>query len=112
MGPEGSGRREESVAVSHPCSTVTLCDQKVVTKTADTSEEMQQDSVECTTQALGKYNTEKDTVAHIKKDFDKKDDPTFHCIAGRNFGSYVTRATKRFLYFYLGQVAILLFRSG
>ena len=41
--------------------------------------------------------------------------PTFsnrHCIVGRNFGSYVTHETKHFIYFYLGQVAILLFKSG
>lgn len=36
----------------------------------------------------------------------------WHCIVGRNFGSYVTHETKNFIYFYLGQVAILLFKSG
>ena len=35
-----------------------------------------------------------------------------HVIVGRNFGSYVTHETKHFIYFYLGQVAILLFKSG
>ena len=38
--------------------------------------------------------------------------PTWHCVVGRNFGSYVTHETKHFIYFYLGQVAILLFKSG
>ena len=95
-----------------PCSLVTMCDRKAVIKNADMSEEMQQDSVECATQALEKYNIEKDTAAHIKKEFDKKYNPTWHCIVGRNFGSYVTHETKHFIYFYLGQVAILLFKSG
>ncbi|KAF2976243.1 hypothetical protein EK904_002678 [Melospiza melodia maxima] len=45
-------------------------------------------------------------------EFDKKYNPTWHCIVGRNFGSYVTHETKHFIYFYLGQVAILLFKSG
>ena len=49
---------------------------------------------------------------YIKKEFDKKYNPTWHCIVGRNFGSYVTHETKHFIYFYLGQVAILLFKSG
>ncbi|XP_014749923.1 PREDICTED: dynein light chain 1, cytoplasmic [Sturnus vulgaris] len=66
----------------------------------------------CATQALEKYNIEKDIAAHIKKEFDKKYNPTWHCIVGRNFGSYVTHETKHFIYFYLGQVAILLFKSG
>lgn len=44
-----------------------MCDRKAVIKNADMSEEMQQDSVECATQALEKYNIEKDIAAHIKK---------------------------------------------
>jgi hypothetical protein len=37
-------------------------------------------------QALEKYNIEKDIATHIKKEFDKKYGPTWHCIVGRNFG--------------------------
>ncbi|XP_021268443.1 dynein light chain 1, cytoplasmic-like [Numida meleagris] len=104
----GSSARCRSPA---PAS-ATMSDRKAVIKNADMSEEMQQDSVECATQALEKYNIEKDIAAHIKKEFDKKYNPTWHCIVGRNFGSYVTHETKHFIYFYLGQVAILLFKSG
>ena len=43
---------------------------------------------------------------------DKKHGPTWHVVVGRNFGSYVTHETKHFIYFYLGQVAVLLFKSG
>lgn len=85
---------------------------KAVIKSADMSEEMQADAVDCATNALEKYNIEKDIAAFIKKEFDKKYNPTWHCIVGRNFGSYVTHETKHFIYFYLGQVAILLFKSG
>ncbi|KAG7221329.1 hypothetical protein INR49_017295 [Caranx melampygus] len=90
-------------------SEATMSDRKAVIKNADMSEDMQQDAVECATQALEKYNIEKDIAAYIKKEFDKKYNPTWHCIVGRNFGSYVTHETKHFIYFYLGQVAILLF---
>lgn len=75
-------------------------------------------------------------AAFVKKEFDKKHNPTWHCIVGRNFGSYVTHETKHFIYFYCGarlglplltscpaepwltqqcaagQVAFLLFKSG
>lgn len=47
------------------------------------------------------YNIEKDIAAYIKKEFDTKFNPTWHCIVGRNFGSYVTHETKHFIYFYL-----------
>uniref|UniRef100_A0A2K5M4X8 Dynein light chain n=1 Tax=Cercocebus atys TaxID=9531 RepID=A0A2K5M4X8_CERAT len=83
-----------------------MCRQKAMVKNADMLEEMQQDS------ELEKYNIEKDIAAHIKKEFDKKYNPTWHCIVGRNFGSYMTYEIKHFIYFYLGQVAILLFKSG
>ncbi|XP_052766090.1 dynein light chain 2, cytoplasmic-like [Mya arenaria] len=89
-----------------------MTDRKAVIKNADMSEEMQQDAIDCASQALEKYNIEKDIAAFVKKEFDKKYNPTWHAIVGRNFGSYVTHETKHFIYFYLGQVAILLFKSG
>lgn len=58
------------------------------------------------------YYVIQDVAAYIKKEFDKKYNPTWHVIVGRNFGSYVTHETKHFIYFYLGQCAILLFKSG
>lgn len=75
------------------------------------SEETQPASVECAPQALEKYDREKDIAAHIRKEFDKKYKPSWHCLMGRDFSGYMTHETKHFI-FYLGQVAILLFRSG
>jgi len=89
-----------------------MSERKAVIKNADMSEDMQQEAVDCATQAMEKFNIEKDIASYIKKEFDKKFNPTWHCIVGRNFGSYVTHETKHFIYFYLGQVAILLFKSG
>ena len=93
-------------------TTKNVGERKAVIKNADMSEDLQQDAVDCATQAMEKYNIEKDIAAYIKKEFDKKHNPTWHCIVGRNFGSYVTHETKHFIYFYLGQVAVLLFKSG
>ncbi|KEF53248.1 dynein light chain LC8-type [Exophiala aquamarina CBS 119918] len=56
-------------------------------------------------------NGEKDIAQHIKREFDSKKGATWHCIVGRNFGSFVTHETKHFIYFYLGHVAILLFKT-
>lgn len=89
-----------------------MSDKKAVIKNADMSGAMQDEAVKTALTALEKFNIEKDIAAFIKKEFDKKFSPTWHCIVGRNFGSYVTHETKHFIYFYLGQVAILLFKSG
>jgi len=84
---------------------------KAVIKNADMPEDMQQQAIECATEALNKFNIERDIAAYIKKEFDKIN-PTWHCVVGRSFGSYVTHETKNFIYFYLGQIAVLLFKSG
>lgn len=44
-----------------------MSDRKAVIKNADMSEDMQQDAVDCATQAMEKYNIEKDIAAYIKK---------------------------------------------
>lgn len=49
-----------------------MTDKKAVVKGADMTEEMQQDAIDIATQALEKYNIEKDVAAYIKKEFDKK----------------------------------------
>lgn len=49
-----------------------MSETKAVIKSVDMSEEMQQEAIECSTQALEKYNIEKDIAAHIKREFDRK----------------------------------------
>ncbi|XP_017075452.1 dynein light chain 1, cytoplasmic [Drosophila eugracilis] len=89
-----------------------MSDRKAEIKNADMSEDMQQDAVNSAIKALDRYNIETDVAAYIKKEFDRKYNPTWHCIVGHHFGSYVTHETRHFIYFYMAQVAILLFKSG
>ena len=49
-----------------------MTEKRAVIKNADMSEDMQADVVECASQALDKYNIEKDIAAFIKKEFDKR----------------------------------------
>ncbi|KAK9463711.1 dynein light chain type 1-domain-containing protein [Lipomyces oligophaga] len=87
-------------------------DGKAVIKAADMSEEMQEIVIDLATQGMERYNIEKDIAAHIKKELDARFGQTWHCVVGRNFGSYVTHETRHFLYFYLGQIAILIFKTA
>ena len=82
---------------------------KAVVKNADMSDEMQQDALDCANRALEKFIIEKDIAAFIKKEFDKKYNPHWHCVVGRNFSGYCSnQEIKHFIYFYMGQVAVLL----
>ncbi|KAJ8766741.1 hypothetical protein K2173_007808 [Erythroxylum novogranatense] len=85
---------------------------KIIIKNADMKEELQNEAVDIAIAAFENHNVEKDVAEHIKKEFDRKHGPTWHCIVGRNFGSYVTHETNHFVYFYLDQKAVLLFKSG
>lgn len=51
-------------AISLCSRTDKMSDRKAVIKNADMSEEMQQDAVDCATQALEKYNIEKVYAHH------------------------------------------------
>ncbi|KAK3201948.1 hypothetical protein GRF29_164g1187734 [Pseudopithomyces chartarum] len=76
--------------------------QEAQIKSADMSDEMQQEAIEVAQTAMEQFSIEK---------FDSRKGATWHCIVGRNFGSFVTHETKHFIYFYLGHCAILLFKT-
>ena len=38
--------------------------------------------------------------------------PTWHVVVGTNYGSHVVHQTKNFVYFHIGQLAFLVFKSG
>ncbi|KAF4630806.1 hypothetical protein G7Y89_g7326 [Cudoniella acicularis] len=80
-------------------------------KSADMTDDMQQEAIDVAQEGMSKYTIEKDIAQFIKKTFDERKGPTWHCIVGRNFGSFVTHETKHFIYFYLGHCAILLFKT-
>ncbi|GAA5883561.1 hypothetical protein JCM3774_001740 [Rhodotorula dairenensis] len=84
-----------------------------IIKSADMSEEMQKVAIQVATEAMAADNAEeKDIAAYIKKDFDKRYGPTWHAVVGKNYGSYCTHETGNFLYWYMGNIAILLFKAG
>ena len=89
-----------------------MAERKPNIKYADISDDMQNDAVEIATKAIEAHVMERDIALQIKREFDKKYNPTWQCIVGRNFGADVVHESKHFIYFYLGQQAILLFKSG
>ena len=43
---------------------------------------MQQDAINVSTKAIETYSIEKDIACYIKKEFDRKHNPTWHCVVG------------------------------
>ena len=60
--------------------------------------------------ALDKFETEREISHHIKKHFDETYAPNWHWVVGKSFASYVTYSSKHYIFFYIGQLAILLYK--
>lgn len=61
-------------------------ERKAVIRNADMPDEVQEDAVHTTAIGMEKYDLEKDIAAYVKKEFDKKYQPNWHCIVGKHFG--------------------------
>ena len=75
---------------------------EITLKNVDMSKEMEEAAISCASLAIDKYEIEKDIAEYVREEFDRKYQPTWHCIVGRNFGSYVSHDTKHFIFFYIG----------
>ncbi|KFQ67237.1 Dynein light chain 2, cytoplasmic, partial [Phaethon lepturus] len=90
-----------------------VSDQTAMKKGTDMSEKMQQHAVECAILAIEKYDVERGFSGLIKRvNLEKKESPTWHCIVGRKFGSYMSHEAKHFIFFLMLGVNILLFKAG
>lgn len=76
------------------------------------TEDMQERALDLGMEAYEKFNTEKDRGAYIKKAFDVEFDTTWHVVVGKHFASFVTHESKCFIYFYIGPMAFLIWKSG
>ncbi|CDS41729.1 dynein light chain [Echinococcus multilocularis] len=85
---------------------------KAIIKNADMSEGTQQRSIDCARDAMTQFTVAKEIAAYIKKEFDSTYGPIWHCVVGRQFGSYLTHEARHFIFFYMNQMAILIFKAG
>jgi len=81
-------------------------------KATDMTEEMQAEVIEVAVEAVRAHEHPRDIAHYIKKAMDSRVSPTWHCIVGQDFGSYVTHEARHFCYFYVGKLGVLLFKSG
>ncbi|KHN81159.1 Dynein 8 kDa light chain, flagellar outer arm [Toxocara canis] len=52
------------------------------------------------------------TIARaIKRRFDDLYGPSWQCVVGKSFGCYVTHQLNQFTHFYIGDYAVLLYKS-
>ena len=83
---------------------------KIQTDMEDNSE-MKKDAIELAQKLLGRNDIkEDDATKDIKSHFDKKYLPNWHCVIGKNFYSSFSHEYKCYIFLYIGQVAVLLYK--
>ncbi|ESW98715.1 hypothetical protein HPODL_05262 [Ogataea parapolymorpha DL-1] len=76
------------------------------------STDMQEVVFNLTEKALQSYKKNAELSAYLKKEMDKQYGTTWHCIVGKNFGSFVSHEAGNFIYFYIGDRAFQLFKTS
>ncbi|KAJ9128088.1 StAR- lipid transfer protein 13 [Naganishia onofrii] len=63
---------------------------KAVIKSVDMEKPMEEKAIELAQEAMNKFTMEKDMAEYLKREFDRLYSTTWHCVVGKNFGSFVT----------------------
>ncbi|KAI5735603.1 dynein light chain LC6, flagellar outer arm-like [Diaphorina citri] len=87
-------------------------DKAPLIKSTDMPNDMQQEVITVAKAAYERCNNFADLAAYIKKEFENKYGPAWHCVVGQGFGSFVTHDRSSFIYLYIGMDGILLFRHS
>ncbi len=81
-------------------------------KAVEMPDELKDSAVAVCKKALESGGGESEIAKRIKTEFDELHGPIWHCFVGRNYGSFVTHEKQRFIYIYMGNQAVLLFKSA
>jgi dynein light chain LC8-type len=76
------------------------------------SDEMKDEAIKEAGVAAESKESEIEISLAIKTVFDNKFSPCWHCIVGKNFNAMVSYETKHYIFFYIKQVAVLLYKIG
>ncbi len=86
---------------------------KPVVKTSTMDQDLQDEVILVAHTAMESEKTEQEIAAKIKQYFEQKyHGILWNCCVGRNFSCSVTHEQTKFLYFYIGQMAFVLFATA
>ncbi|KAG5511373.1 hypothetical protein JKF63_07336 [Porcisia hertigi] len=78
---------------------------------ADMPKEMIQEVQKLVIEAFETEPFENGVATYIKREFVKKYKGLWHCVVGKNFGSFVTHEMKGYIYITWGQMSVLLWKT-
>jgi len=76
-------------------------------------EKLLKDAIQASSRAVGRWPHYqlRDIAKDIKTSMDSLAQPSWHCIVGRSFGSYVSHEQGSFIYLYVHDLAIQIFKA-
>ncbi|CAL8093661.1 unnamed protein product [Calicophoron daubneyi] len=78
---------------------------------AEMDKKMQDEAVKIAQEAIDRSRKPEDVPRYIKEYFDKEFKPSWHCISGKKFCSYITHEQDGFIYFSIDGQDYLLFKT-
>jgi dynein light chain LC8-type len=75
-------------------------------------DDMRDDAIREAGNAAEHKDSEKEISKAVKKYFDNKYQPCWNCVVGKSFNAYVSYQAKHFIFFYVKQIAVLLYKMG
>jgi hypothetical protein len=86
---------------------------KAVVKISAVSPDVEQDCIDCAAFALRELRLSEQTAIaqFVKRELDQKYGSLWHCVVGRQFGSYVSHDNGHFLYFFIDDCGFLIWRT-
>ena len=91
---------------------MSVIERRVSIKSTDMPDICQYDAIMFANQSLVNSGLDRDLASYLKKEFDRKYGPTWHVIAGENFGSYFTHEFRQFIFFEIDDMNVLLWKSA
>ena len=86
---------------------------KTVVKNSTMEAELQEEVIAVASAAIESEVSEQLVAGKIKRHFETKyHGMLWHCAVGRNFACFVTHEQSKFLYFYIGQMAVVLYATA
>jgi dynein light chain LC8-type len=81
-------------------------------KILDMDESIKAYCLEFINKAFSEEKTDKAIADFIKSKLEEKDEGKWNVIIGKNFGSHVVHRSRRYGYFQVGEINILIWQSG
>jgi dynein light chain LC8-type len=85
---------------------------QAIVKLSVMQRDIEQDCVDCAAEALTRFQEQRTIAQFMKRELDRKYGNTWHVIVGHNFGSFVTHEERSHMYFFIRDVAFLVWRTA